>query len=260
MTQKLKTALLQVDLKWEDPQANRSLFTKEIEALSDDVDLVVLPEMFTTGFSMNAKELAEEMDGLSLQWMREMAIQKASAITGSLIIKEAGKYYNRLFFVFPDGHFQVYDKRHSFTLAREDRTYTAGTKRLVVEYMGWKICPLICYDLRFPIWSRNTVDFDLLIYVANWPERRIAAWDTLLKARAIENMCYCLGVNRVGIDENGHGYIGHSALYDGLGNQLTGAYLEEPQVECLELDKEKLRSIRDHLGFLRDRDDFQILI
>ncbi len=258
MSKSLNTALLQVDLKWEDPQANRSLFSKEIKALSDEIDLIILPEMFTTGFSMNAEKLAERNDGLSFNWMREMAILKNAAVTGSLIITEDGNYYNRLFFVFPDGSYKTYDKRHTFTLAKEDKTYSAGKERLIVEYKGWRICPLICYDLRFPVWSRNTEDYDLLIYVANWPNKRVAAWDALLKARAIENMSYCIGINRTGIDGDGHDYSGHSAVYDCLGENLTGENREMPFVEEISLDKDHLEKTRKQLKFLQDRDEFTL--
>ncbi|HEY9186204.1 MAG TPA: amidohydrolase [Salegentibacter sp.] len=258
MSKTLNTALLQVDLKWEDPQANRSLFSKEIKALSDEVDLIILPEMFTTGFSMNAEKLAERNDGLSFNWMVEMASLKDAAVTGSLIITEDGKYYNRLFFVYPDGSYKSYDKRHTFTLAKEDRTYTAGEDRLIVSYKGWKICPLICYDLRFPVWSRNTEDYDLLIYVANWPDKRVAAWDALLKARAIENMSYCIGINRTGTDGGGHDYSGHSAAYDCLGENLTGENREMPFVEEVSLDKDHLEKTRKQLKFLQDRDEFTL--
>ncbi|MGB8376504.1 MAG: amidohydrolase [Salegentibacter sp.] len=258
MAEKLRIAILQVNLKWEDARENRSLFTKEIEALSDEVELIVLPEMFTTGFSMNAKVLAEKTDGATLQWMREMAQQKKSAITGSVIIEENGQYYNRLFFVFPDGSYEKYDKRHTFTLAGEDKTYSAGTERLIVDYKGWRICPLICYDLRFPVWARNTEDYDLLIYVANWPKKRVAAWDALLKARAIENMAFCIGLNRVGIDGDGYEYNGHSAVYDCLGNYLTEENAEKPFAKEVSLDKKHLQKTRQQLKFLQDRDEFTL--
>ncbi|HKJ49142.1 MAG TPA: nitrilase-related carbon-nitrogen hydrolase, partial [Christiangramia sp.] len=160
MSENLNIAIIQADLKWEDANANRKLFSEAIEKISDEVELIILPEMFTTGFSMNAAELAEKTDAETLSWMKEHARKKSSAITGSVIISENGNYYNRLFFVFPDGSYRLYDKRHTFTLAKEDETYTAGTDRLIVEYKGWKICPLICYDLRFPVFSRNTVDYD----------------------------------------------------------------------------------------------------
>lgn len=256
MAQKLNTALLQVNLKWEDAQENRGLFSKEIKALSEDIDLIILPEMFTTGFSMNASKLAEETDGLSLQWMREMAKVKDAAITGSVIITENNKYYNRLFFVFPNGSYKTYDKRHAFSFAKEDETFTEGKKRLIVEYKGWKICPLICYDLRFPVFSRNTEDYDLLIYVANWPSKRVFAWDSLLRARAIENLSYCIGVNRTGKDGDGYEYNGHTAAYDALGQNITELNLEKPFVKEITLDKGHISETRGKFKFLQDRDDF----
>lgn len=258
MSEKLNVAILQVNLKWEDARENRSLFTREINALEGDIDLIILPEMFTTGFSMNARLLAEEIDGPTLHWMQEMARQAQAAITGSVIIKDKDNFYNRLFFVFPDGSYKKYDKRHTFTLAGEDKTYAAGTERLIVEYEGWKICPLICYDLRFPVWARNTVDYDLLIYVANWPKKRIAAWDALLKARAIENMSYCIGVNRVGIDGDGYEYNGHSGVYDMLGENLLEPEPEVPFARIISLDMQQLKKVREQLKFLQDRDDFTL--
>lgn len=258
MTEKLNIGLLQVNLKWEDSRENRSLFSKEIEALSDEVELIILPEMFTTGFSMNAKVLAEESEGATLQWMRENAKRKNAAITGSVIIKDNGDFYNRLFFVFPDGSYKKYDKRHTFTLAGEDKTYSAGKDRLIVDYKGWKICPLICYDLRFPVWARNTEDYDLLIYVANWPKKRVAAWDALLKARAIENMAYCIGVNRTGTDGDGYEYNGHTAAYDCLGENITEQNVEEPFAREITLEKEHLQKMRQQLKFLQDRDEFSL--
>lgn len=258
MAQKLNTALIQANLKWEDPQANRSFFSKEIKALSEEIDLIILPEMFTTGFSMNASKLAEKTDGLTLNWMREMAKLKDAAVTGSVIITENDNYYNRLFFVFPDGSYKIYDKRHTFTLAKEDQTYSAGKDRLIVDYKGWKICPLVCYDLRFPVFARNTEDYDLLIYVANWPSKRVFAWDTLLKARAIENMSYCIGVNRTGNDGDGYEYNGHTAAYDCLGKNLTELDREEPFVEEITLEKKHLEETREQLKFLQDRDKFTL--
>ena len=255
----LNVAIIQADLKWEDSVANRSLFSKEIAALSDSVELIVLPEMFTTGFSMNAENLAEETNGETLLWMKEQAKLKDAAITGSVIITENGEFYNRLFFVFPDGTVQKYDKRHTFTLAKEDKTYTAGTERLIVNYKGWKICPLICYDLRFPVWARNTEDYDLLIYVANWPKKRVAAWDALLKARAIENMSFCIGVNRVGEDGDGFVYNGHSAIYDCLGAILTQQNAENEFAKEITLDKTHLENTRNQLKFLQDRDEFRLV-
>ncbi|MCG9970679.1 amidohydrolase [Christiangramia crocea] len=258
MSKKLNIAFIQANLHWEDPEANRNLFSEEIDKISDSVDLIILPEMFTTGFSMNAEKLAEPTKGKTLEWLKEKAKAKDAAITGSVIIGEDGNYYNRLFFVYPDGSYKLYDKRHTFTLAKEDQTYTGGKERLIVEFKGWKICPLICYDLRFPVWARNTEDYDLLIYVANWPEKRVNAWDALLKARAIENMCYCVGLNRTGGDGDGYVYNGHSAVYDVLGNELTDLNREDEFIAEITLDKNSLYETRNKLKFLQDRDRFNL--
>lgn len=258
MAKNLRTALIQANLVWENAEANREQFEQKISKISPEVDLIILPEMFSTGFSMNAKNLAEPTGGPSLSWMKKIASEKDAAVTGSLIISENGNFYNRLYFVFPDGTFEKYDKRHTFTLAKENETYASGKARLVVTYKGWKICPLVCYDLRFPVWSRNTEDYDVLIYVANWPAVRVQAWDTLLKARAIENMSYCIGVNRVGKDGNDLDYTGHSAVYDILGNKVNGSSTEEEFEEEVLLDKENLEGTRKQLRFLQDRDKFSI--
>jgi predicted amidohydrolase len=228
-------------------------------SIDNSTHLVILPEMFTTGFSMDAENLAEEHEGETLSWMQEMAGSMNSAITGSIIVKETGKYFNRLYFVFPDGSYDWYDKKHTFTLAGEHRTYTAGEKKLIVDYHGWKICPLICYDLRFPVWARNTEDYDLLIYVANWPKKRIAAWDALLCARAIENMSYCVGVNRVGLDGNDHEYVGHSAVYNVLGDHISESQFEKEFIDTISLSKEHIVTTRKHLQFLNDRDAFNLI-
>jgi Predicted amidohydrolase len=223
MQKTLLVTIIQTHLHWENPAVNRAQFSEKIKDISEKTDLIVLPEMFTTGFSMNAEKLSEENNGETLQWMISEAKKNNAAITGSVIISENNTFYNRLFFVLPNGEYKIYDKRHTFTLAGEDKTYTAGSQRLIVNYKGFKICPLICYDLRFPIWARNTENYDVLLYVANWPVKRIVAWDALLKARAIENMSYCIGVNRVGIDGTGHEYVGHSAVYDVLGDCISKA-------------------------------------
>ena len=255
----LHISLLQADLSWENAQENINYFTEQIDQISNDVDLIVLPEMFTTGFSMNANKLAEEMNGKTVNWMQETAIKKQSAVIGSVIISENKKFYNRLFFVFPSGEFQYYDKKHTFTLAKEHETYSSGSKKLIVEYKGWKICPLICYDLRFPVWARNVEDYDLLIYVASWPEKRINAWDALLKARAIENMSYTIGVNRIGKDSNNYDYVGHSILFDCLGNPLSKEQNERQETISVQIEKESQDEIRNKLGFLKDKDQFSIL-
>ncbi|MCB0465697.1 MAG: amidohydrolase [Aequorivita sp.] len=258
MKKKLNITIIQSELHWENAEANRMMFSEKIQNIESETDLIVLPEMFSTGFSMNAEKLAEPNDGETLNWMISEAQKKNCAITGSVIISENDKFYNRLFFVFPDGSFQKYDKKHTFTLAKENETYSAGKERLIIDYKGWKICPLVCYDLRFPVWARNTKDYDVLIYVANWPKVRTLAWDILLRARAIENMAYCVGVNRVGFDGNDHEYIGHSAVYDVLGKQISTANFETEFTETIFLEKEHIESNRKHLQFLNDRDSFTL--
>lgn len=255
----MKTALIQSEIIWENPEANRNYFEQKINAIPESVDLIVLPEMFTTGFTMNPETVAETMDGKTMGWLQSLAKAKKTAITGSLIIADNNNFYNRLVFVFPSGEIQFYDKRHLFTLAGEDKVYTSGTQRLIVDYLGWKICPLVCYDLRFPVFARNVENYDLLLYVANWPKPRINAWDILIKARSVENMCYTIGVNRNGSDNANLEYVGHSQVVDFLGN-----YVLEPQeiegVFIVELDKEKMTNARNKLGFLNDRDSFEIKI
>lgn len=254
----LKIALIQTELSWENPNENKALLQEKINAISQYVDLIILPEMFTSGFTMNPKNVAQSMQGDAISWLKETAKDKDCAITGSLVIEENGNYFNRLVFVFPSGEIQTYDKRHLFTLAGEDKVYTAGEEKLIVDYKGFKICPLICYDLRFPVFARNVEDYDVLIYVANWPKPRVNAWDILLKARAVENMSYVIGVNRIGFDENNHEYVGHSQAIDFLGN-----YIQEPQeiegVFIVELDKNELLETREKLNFLNDRDEFKLV-
>src|SRR5690606_10159959 len=221
MPNKLNIALIQIPLFWEDPERNRELFSSKIKSITNKIDLIVLPEMFTTGFTMTPENIDLREGDITVAWMQEKAKEHNAAVVGSVVFFEAGNYFNRLFFVGPDGRVSQYDKRHTFALAGEDKVYQAGTEKLIIDFRGFKICPLICYDLRFPVWARNTVDYDVLVYVANWPTPRIGAWDTLLKARAIENMAYCIGVNRVGQDKTGHDYPGHSAVYDALGEELV---------------------------------------
>ena len=255
----LTIALIQSELVWENSEQNRKAFTQKINSISNAVDLIILPEMFTTGFTMNATKVAETMDGKTIIWLKNIAKEKNAAITGSLIIKEDGNYYNRLVFIYPSGEINTYDKRHTFTLADEDKVYTAGSKKLIIDFKGWKICPMICYDLRFPVWARNNNDYDLLIYVANWPKPRIAAWTTLLKARAIENMSYVIGVNRIGSDANGHQYIGNSAVYDALGEEISTIEPLQNTTETISISKETLTKTRTKFSFLEDRDRFRIM-
>ena len=253
----MNIALIQTPLFWEQPQENRTYIEQKIRALDNLVNLIVLPEMFTSGFSMNPENAAETMQGPTVQWLKEMALLKNAAITGSLIIKDQKNYYNRLLFVLPSGELSFYDKRHLFTLAGEEKVYTAGKKKLVVDYLGFKICLLICYDLRFPVFSRNTDNYDLLIYVANWPQQRILAWDSLLRARAIENQCYTLGLNRCGVDGNGHLYNGHSQLIDPLGAFLVPPMIDEAVVQAT-LSIETITETRMRFNFLKDRDAFEL--
>lgn len=253
----MKIALIQSSLFWENPKANRNYFEEKINSITEKVDLIVLPEMFSTGFTMNPETVFETMQGETISWLQSLAKTKNCAITGSLVIKENNNFYNRLVFVFPSGEMQFYDKRHLFTLAGEDKVYTSGNKKLIVDYLGCKICPLVCYDLRFPVFARNIEGYDVLIYVANWPKPRINAWDILLKARSVENMCYTVGVNRIGEDQNNLEHVGHSQAVDFLGN-----YILEPQetegVFIVDLNKEKLLETRKKLGFLNDKDSFEL--
>lgn len=254
----LRLTLIQTALTWEAPKANRAHFSEKIKSIDQPTDLIVLPEMFSTGFSMNAEALAEENKGETFKWMQIEAKKTNAAITGSVITKENENYYNRLYFVFPDGSSQQYDKKHLFTLAHEEQTYSSGNEKLIITYKGWKICPLICYDLRFPVWARNTESYDLLLYVANWPQKRETAWDALLKARAIENMSYVAGVNRIGIDGNEHSYSGHSIAYDALGKQLSTINFMEEFVETIVLSQTELVQTRKDFAFLNDRDAFTL--
>ena len=256
--QELKVTLIQSHLYWENPVANRAHFSKLFDTIKEETDLIVLPEMFTTGFTMNAELLAEKIDGPTFLWMQAEAKKHNTAITGSFNIEEQDFYYNRLFFVQPDGVIDTYDKKHTFTLAGEHKIFKAGTSLKQIRYKGWTIRPLICYDLRFPVWARNTDEYDVLLYVANWPDRRVAAWDALLKARAIENMAYCIGVNRTGLDGNGHQYTGHSAGYDVLGAPISKTDLEKEFIETITLTKEHIAKNRKQLQFLNDADSFSL--
>ena len=254
----MKIALIQTALHWENPDANRNHIEKLILSITESVDLIVLPEMFSTGFTMNPKDVAETMLGDTIAWLKSIAKFKNLAIVGSLVVKENNQYYNRLLFVYPSGEINKYDKRHLFTLAGEDKIYTAGNERLIVDYLGFKICPLICYDLRFPVFSRNTENYDLLLYVANWPKPRVNAWDILLKARAVENQCFVIGVNRVGLDNSNHEYVGHSQAVDFSGNYLLTPQNNE-SVFIVTIDKNEMIAMRKKLDFLADRDAFSFL-
>lgn len=252
----MKIALIQSNLQWENPTGNRTHFEEQMASVSN-VDLIVLPEMFATGFTMKPHHVAEKMTGDSINWMKDLAVKKDTAICGSLAIAENGLFYNRFVFVFPNGDLEYYDKRHLFTFAGEDKAYTSGKEKQIITYKDWKICLQVCYDLRFPVFARNVENYDLLLYVANWPVPRIDAWDSLLKARAIENMCYVASVNRMGDDANGHHYPGHSQIVDYLGKYVI-APTEEQGVFMTTLNKQELLEAREKFAFLNDRDDFTV--
>lgn len=255
----LRVTTVQSELVWEDAKANRQAFTNLLAPLKGKTDLIILPEMFSTGFSMNPENLAEGMNGETMSWMKEVAKETSAVLTGSLIIKENGQYFNRLIWMPPNGEIQYYDKRHLFTMAGEHKAYTAGSDLLVVELDGWKICPLICYDLRFPVWSRNTQNWDLMIYTANWPEKRSYAWKSLLRARAIENQCFVVGVNRVGEDGNGFYYSGDTRVIPPMGDQLQYECSGVAKLETHILSADLITEVRERFPFLLDRDTFEIV-
>lgn len=257
MNSHLRVTLVQTELAWQDPAANRRNLASHFRGLAGHTDLIVLPEMFSTGFSMDSGTLAEEMNGPTVGWLREEAAALGCVIAGSLIIRDAGQCFNRLVWARPDGSLDTYDKRHLFRMANEQQYYAAGTRRLVTEIKGWRVCPLICYDLRFPVWSRSRGDYDLLLYVANWPQRRAHAWAALLKARAIENLSYVVGVNRIGRDGNGTTYVGDSVALDFLGQPLSSEGGGD-RVETVVLDLESLQSYRNSFPALLDADPYEI--
>ncbi len=262
--QDLKFTLIQSELHWEDVEANLSMFEEKIWQISGSTDVIVLPEMFTTGFTMAAPKMAEHMNMRTFKWMKQMADQTGALILGSYIVTVHDRYYNRLLWMEPGGVIKTYDKRHLFRLANEHKTYAAGESLLIATWKGWRICPLICYDLRFPVWSRNRWDptskrpfYDVAVYIANWPTTRIEAWNTLLKARAIENLSYIVGVNRVGQDGNGVEYNGHSAVISPKGEAIFSNEDVEA-IRTLELSANALHSFRDRFPAYLDADDFTI--
>jgi omega-amidase len=256
--QDLKVCLVQADLKWQDVDANLLMFDQIIGENAAGADLIVLPEMFTTGFSMSPEALAEGMDGRAVSWITQKAKSVNVAILGSVIIREDDEYYNRLLFALPDGDLKIYDKRHLFRMGNEHNHYSGGSDRLIATYRGWRICPLICYDLRFPVWSRNQNEYDLLIYIASWPAARSFPWRTLLVARAIENQCYVVGVNRVGVDGTGLTYSGDSAAIDSRGAYLTGLVPNHAGVAVATLSMVELLDFRAKFPVMLDGDKFHI--
>ncbi|QYR52189.1 amidohydrolase [Lysobacter soyae] len=260
----LRIHLVQGNTRWHDPDGNRHYYQGMIEPLKGKSDLVVLPETFTSGFSNDAVRNAEDMHGKTVAWMRAQAAELDAAVCGSVQMSEAGKVFNRMLFVTPDGGVQTYDKRHLFTFAREHERYSAGVERLIVKWRGWRICPLVCYDLRFPVFSRNGLDagdeahYDLLLYVANWPSVRDYPWRTLLRARAIENLSYVAGVNRVGDDGNGLHYSGDSAVIDFLGQPMIELRDAEGVIDAV-LDPSELRAHRTRFPALNDADGYSLV-
>ena len=258
MNKVLNISLVQTDTVWQDVGRNLERLTLKLDGISNDTDVVILSELFSTGFTMKADKVAESMNGKAVLWMQQQASKKHCLVIGSLLIGESENFYNRLIVAFPSGELKYYDKRHLFSFAGEDKVFSQGTDRLVFDYKGFRICPLICYDLRFPVWSRNTDNIDLLLYVANWPDARMLAWDTLLKARAIENLCYVAGLNRVGVDNNDLVYTGHSALFDAMGATLLTLEPGKERIKSFSIDKRHLEQVRDKFRFLEDKDKFII--
>lgn len=264
-TRPLDLTLVQGDTRWHDAAANRDYYAELVRVYAGKTDLVVLPEMFLTGFTNAGENQADTMDGAGLEWMRMLAAQTGAVVTGSLVMRDGEDCVNRLLWVRPDGRFEQYDKRHLFRMAGEHHHYAAGQSRLIVELNGWRILPLVCYDLRFPVWSRNRrldsaaggMEYDLALFVANWPQPRRTAWRTLLRARAIENLSYCAGVNRVGEDGNGIAYAGDSAVIDPRGSALLDLGRQE-QVVSVRLDPADLLAYRERFPAWMDADNFSL--
>ncbi len=251
----LKITIVQPDIIWEDVNANLEKYNYMISGIKE-TDLIVLPEMFSTGFSMHPEKLKESMNGPTVEWMKKTALEKDTSIVGSLIIEENGAIYNRALWAFPDGQINSYDKHHLYTMGQETEHYSAGNSKTIVEYKGWKFCPLICYDLRFPVWARNTENYDVLIYMANWPSPRHHVWKNLLAARAIENQSYCIGCNRTGSDGSGLNYLGNSAVVSPKG---FAQFMDESEgVRSFEISYDELHQFRKVFPLLNDRDQFKI--
>jgi omega-amidase len=276
----LQITIIQSNLHWENIDANIKMFSEKISSVKDDADLIVLPEMFSTGFTMNNKAVAENMSGKAVEWMKKTAKEKNCVVTGSLVIEEDGKYFNRLIWMRADGSFETYNKRHLFRYAKEQDYYTAGNEKLIVELKGWKICPMVCYDLRFPVWIRNGspspqrgentnskstlrgdlggLTYDLLLFVANWPERRNHPWKTLLMARAMENQAYVVGVNRVGNDNNNIYHSGDSAVINFKGEIISKTKAHKESIETVAISKNELDEWRNVFPSWVDADNFEI--
>lgn len=253
----LRVTLVQTALYWEDISANLAMLERKLDGMKEETHLIILPEMFSTGFSMEPEKLAETPDGPTTQWMARQAAGLNAVLTGSIIIRDHGRYFNRLIWMRPDGSYAYYDKKHLFGLGDEPRHYSAGTRKLITQLHGWKICPMICYDLRFPAWCRNVEHYDLYINVANWPEKRIAHWKTLARARAVENLYYVAAVNRVGKDGNDVAHSGDSQVIDPAGNVLY-CKTDQEDLFTLTLERTVLTKARRLFPFLRDMDRFEL--
>ena len=256
MKKNLTISLIQTRIFWQDKQKNFEYLSSKISQTK--ADIILLPEMFNTGFNIKPFDLAEDFNGPTLQWLIKQARNANSAIVGSYIFKDNSNYYNRLFFVRPDGQYAFYDKRHTFTMAGEHKFFAKGYRNVIIYYSGWRIKPLVCYDLRFPVWARNKENYDLLIYVANWPDSRIDQWENLLKARAIENQTYVAAVNRVGTDGNGFYYSGNSLILSPKGHIIQQAQKHTEQIISADLDLELLHQMRQKFPVLQDKDSFTI--
>lgn len=265
----LNVTIVQTTLFWEDAEANTKMLGKKLSLLNRPTDVIVLPEMFNSGFTMNARKVAESMEGTTMQWMARQASKMNCSVTGSIVIKEKKEYHNRLIWMKPDGSFHYYDKRHLFSMAGENRIYSHGNEKIIVTVKGWRICPMICYDLRFPVWSRQTQtlkgaadknDYDCLVYVANWPSLRIHAWRQLLIARAIENQCYAVGVNRVGVDNNNIYYDGYSTVLNFLGFEMFRNRNNNREfIASVTLSRKELQNFREEFPVSGDADRFKII-
>ena len=257
MKKNLKVYFVQTDLYWQDKKANL-LNLENLISHTKNPDVILLPEMFNTAFCPSATHLAETMQENTVNWMINISKKKKCAVSGTLMVKENGSIFNRLVWISKSGKIYSYDKRHLFSLINEQKYILAGNKRLIVEEQGWKICPLVCYDLRFPVYSRNDINYDVLIYLANWPERRVDAWKSLLKARAIENQCYTIGVNRIGVDGSGVFFNGNSLALDAFGNELIKPSRLSTTFSII-LHKNHIKLTREKINFLKDRDQFKLI-
>ena len=257
---KLNLTLFQSDLIWEDTKANIKAIESRFELLPNDTDIIILPEMFTTGFSMEPLHIAEEWPGETIGWMKDTAIQKQCVICGSIMVMVRNEFLNRFVWVDELGNVEYYDKRHLFQMGGEHEVFKAGKKQKIINYKGWRIAPFVCYDLRFPVWSRNRDNYDLAIYVANWPAARSQVWEKLLMARAIENQCYVAGVNRVGTDGRDLFYDGNSLMINPRGEIISNFTKGKDEMLTFQIDLDELKDFRKKFPVFDDADDFEIKI